>query len=44
VDLEVKIRLDHPLRYIQAIVNEARAALGGAFAPSGVLRHKNGSR
>jgi len=33
VDLEARIRPDHPLRSIRAIVNEALAALEGAFAP-----------
>jgi transposase len=33
VDLEARIRPDHPLRVIRAIVNEALAALEGAFAP-----------
>jgi transposase len=33
VDLEARIRPDHPLRAIRAIVNEALAALEGAFAP-----------
>src|SRR4028119_36726 len=33
VDLEARIRPDHPLRSIRDIVNEALAALEGAFAP-----------
>jgi transposase len=33
VDLEARIRTDHPLRPIRAIVNDALAALEGAFAP-----------
>src|SRR4028119_841900 len=33
VDLEARVRPDHPLRAIRAIVNEALAALEGAFAP-----------
>jgi len=33
VDLEARIRPDHPLRPIRALVNEALAALEGAFAP-----------
>ena len=33
VDLEARIRADHPLRPIRAIVNEALAALEGEFAP-----------
>ena len=33
VDLEARIRPDHPLRPIRAIVNEALADLEGAFAP-----------
>jgi transposase len=33
VDLEARIRPDHPLRAIRAIVNEALADLEGAFAP-----------
>jgi transposase len=32
VDLEDRVRLDHPLRAIRAIVNEALAALGTEFA------------
>ena len=33
VDLEVRVRTDHPLRPIRAIVNEALSALEQAFAP-----------
>jgi transposase len=33
VDLERRVRADHPLRPIRAIVNEALAALEGEFAP-----------
>jgi len=33
VDLEARIRPDHPLRAIRAIVNDALAALEGEFAP-----------
>ena len=33
VDLEARVRADHPLRPIRAIVNEALAALEGEFAP-----------
>src|SRR4028119_409380 len=33
VDLEARVRPDHPLRAIRAIVNEALAALEGVFAP-----------
>ena len=33
VDLEVRVRTDHPLRPIRAIVNEARSALEQEFAP-----------
>ena len=33
VDLEARVRPDHPLRPIRAIVNEALAALEGEFAP-----------
>ena len=39
VDLEKRVRLDHPLRPIRAIVNEALAALerefGALYAPIG---------
>jgi transposase len=33
VDLEARVRADHPLRSIRAIVNAALAALGGELAP-----------
>src|ERR671932_1983678 len=33
VDLEVRVRTDHPLRPIRAIVNEALSALEQEFAP-----------
>src|ERR671911_2750190 len=33
VDLEARVRADHPLRPIRTIVNEALAALEGEFAP-----------
>ena len=33
VDLEARVRPDHPLRPIRAVVNEALAALEGEFAP-----------
>src|ERR687894_1322054 len=33
VDLEARVRADHPLRPIRAIVNDALAALEGEFAP-----------
>ena len=33
VDLEARIRPDHPLRSIRIIVNEALADLEGTFAP-----------
>jgi len=33
VDLEARVRADHPLRTIRTIVNEALAALAPAFAP-----------
>jgi transposase len=33
VDLEARVRADHPLRSIRAIVNEALAALEGEFTP-----------
>ena len=33
VDLEARVRADHPLRLIRAIVNEALAALESEFAP-----------
>ncbi len=33
VDLEVRVRADHPLRPIRAIVNEALSALEQEFAP-----------
>jgi hypothetical protein len=33
VDLERRVRADHPLRPIRAIVNDALAALEGEFAP-----------
>ena len=33
VDLEARVRADHPLRPIRAIVNEALAALESEFAP-----------
>jgi hypothetical protein len=32
VDLEARVRRDHPLRAIQMIVNEALVALGREFA------------
>jgi hypothetical protein len=32
VDLEARVRKNHPLRAIRAIVNEALAALAGEFA------------
>src|SRR3712207_3528560 len=33
VDLEARVRADHPLRSIRAVVNEALAALESEFAP-----------
>ena len=33
VDLEARVRADHPLRPIRTIVNEALASLEGEFAP-----------
>src|SRR3712207_917869 len=33
VDLEARVRADHPLRPIRAVVNEALAALESQFAP-----------
>ncbi len=33
VDLEARVRRDHPLRAIRTIVNDALAALEGEFAP-----------
>jgi transposase len=33
VDLEARVRADHPLRTVRTIVNEALAALAPAFAP-----------
>lgn len=33
VDLEQRVRLDHPLRAIRSVVNEALDALSGEFAP-----------
>ena len=40
VDLEARVRADHPLRVIRAVANEALAAMGGEFAAlySGVGR------
>ena len=32
VDLEARVRRDHPLRVVRAIVNEALGALKGEFA------------
>ena len=33
VDLEARVRPDHPLRPIRTVVNEALTALEGGFAP-----------
>ena len=33
IDLEARVRADHPLRPIRALVNEALAALESEFAP-----------